>query len=229
MSITIKNTVEGSVDARWPKPKVVQWLETGAIPALAGLWFPDWVGGYLTPGAGAIARFAFPPVLTYVGAVILFVACAQGVKHMGIHYRGVLSGGASAIFFAALSLVTHFLIPSDPVRYIAVTVGATVLALFSGTLFFWFTIAKVAEITTEARTYATAKAVGVLGIAALTSGLASPVLLLAGSDEWGILLRFSVVFTTFAFAFCRYGVHCYKTQKSIGASFAVPPDEQFWV
>lgn len=229
MSITIKKTVAGSVDPRWPKPKVVQWLEIGAVPALAGLWVPDWAGGYTALGAGTTAWYAFPPLLTYVGAVMLLVACAQGVKDMGIHYRGVLWGGASAVFFAAVSVVAHFFIPSDPVRYLAATVGATVLALFSGTLFFWFTIVKVAEITTEARTDMTGKAVALLGISALAAGIGSSLLLLAGSDAWGIALRLSVVLTTIAFACCRYGVHCYKTQKSIGATFTVPPEEQFWV
>lgn len=29
-----KRAVSGSIDPRWPKPKVVRWLEVGAVPAI---------------------------------------------------------------------------------------------------------------------------------------------------------------------------------------------------
>ncbi len=229
MSITIKKSVSGSIKSRWPKPRVVKWLEIGAVPALLGLWLPDWVGGYHDLFNGIGKWYSLPPLLTYIGAVILLVACAQGVKDMGYHYRGVLISGVSAVAFAGISVVTHLLISRAPLVLLAATIGSSTLALFFGTVFFWFTIEKVAEITTEARTYWTGKIVAVLGITALVAGILAVVLLLTGSTFWYIAIRASVSLTTLAFAACRYGVYCYKTQKSIGATFAVPPAEQFWV
>lgn len=229
MSITVKKTVSGSIHSRWPKPRVVRWLEFGALPALAGLWFPDWTGGYSELLNGNPRWDALPPLITYVGAVILLVACAEGVKDMGAHYRGVLISGAFAVAFAGISVAAHFLIPLAPLPLLAATIGASILALFFGTGFFWFTIEKVAEITTEARTFRTGKIVAVLGVTALLAGILAVGLLLTGSALWHATLRASVILTTLAFAGCRYGVYCYKTQKSIGATFTVPPAEQFWV
>jgi hypothetical protein len=47
-------------------------------------------------------------------------------------------------------------------------------------------------------------------------------------DVGFLLLRAGVVLLTIDFALCRYGVHCYKTQTSIGAAFRRNPDDQFW-
>ncbi len=103
------------------------------------------------------------------------------------------------------------------------------LAAFFATGFFWFTIAKVAEISVETRTEVTKYAVLVLDILALALGALTVVSILVGSNGWPTALRLTVLTFTVAFLFCRYAVYCYKTQRSIGADFVAPPEEQFWV
>ncbi|HSN92597.1 MAG TPA: hypothetical protein VLS93_15305 [Anaeromyxobacteraceae bacterium] len=227
MAVARKKVVPGSIRPRWPKARVVRWLEVGAVPALLGLWIPDWAGGYAARAAGEPARWAFPPVIAYAGAVVLLVACAQGVKNMGRHWRGVLVSGALALAAAAASVGLHLAIPLAPRPLAAATVGAILAALFSATLVLWFTIAKVAEITAEPRAAATRRGVLLASVAALLPGAAGVAALAAGAPALG-WLRASVVATTAAFLLCRYGVHCYRTQRSIGATFAASPGDQFW-
>jgi len=104
-----KKAVSGSIDPRWPKPKVVKWLEIGAIPAIIGLWFPDWLGAY---GQGSFPYIPpllapFPPLVVYVGAVILIIGCYQGVKDMGFHFKGVVVSGGLGVLFALGSVVAQ--------------------------------------------------------------------------------------------------------------------------
>ncbi len=220
-----KKAVSGSIDPRWPKPTVVKWLEIGAIPAIVGLWFPDWLGAYGRGSALHIPPLVapFPPVLTYVGAVILLVACYQGVKGMGFHFKGVVVSGALSIASAVASVAAQLL-------------GMTSLSLlFTGLAglfaagFFWFTIGKVADITQESRTRFTWWAVAVLTVVTACVYLAGLFVFTTGDSATGMsILRIGVAALTVTFGFCRYGVYCYKTQTSIGAGFNSDPDEQYW-
>lgn len=228
-----KRVISGSINPRWPKPRVVKWLEVGAIPAIVGMWIPDWAGQYIHKMSGAHYIFptslAFPPLIVYIGALILWKACLEGVKDMGWHYKGVKISGTLAVLCAGLSVVAHFFIqPGSNVAF-AITILCIGLAAFFATGFFWFTIAKVAEISTETRTKVTKYSVLILNISALALGAATVLSILAGSSIWPLLLRLTVVVFTVAFLFCRYAVYCYKTQKSIGAAFVKPPEEQFWI
>ena len=45
-----KKAVSGFIQPRWAKERIVRWLEIGAIPAVVGLWFPDWAGGVFRRG-----------------------------------------------------------------------------------------------------------------------------------------------------------------------------------
>jgi len=233
MSTTRKKVVSGFIRPRWPKPKVVKWLEVGAIPAILGLWLPDWAGGYIAGALGGqppLPGFAFPPVLVYVGAVILLKACWEGIRDMGWHYLGLRISGILAVALAGLSLPLHFLrTGTGGDLWFAAEILSIGLAAFFATGFFWFTIAKVAEITVETRTEFTKIAVLVFNFTALAAGGATVIAIALDSEKWPLLLRATLVLFTIAFAFCRYAVHCYKTQKSIGATFVEAPDEQFWV
>lgn len=229
MAIVKKRVVSGSLRSRWPKLRVVRWLELGAIPAIVGLWLPDWSGAYSGQPAWLGAIPAFPPVVTYVGAVVLLKACAEGIKDMGGHYCGLRISGGLALTFAGASLPLHFLIPRAPQLFLALTILAVGLAAFFATGFFWFTIAKVAEITVERRTERTKLAVAVVDLFALGLGATTVLLVLAGDPRWPVALRATLVAFTVAFLLCRYAVHCYKTQRSIGATFSADPAEQFWV
>jgi hypothetical protein len=98
--------------SRWPKHKVVKWLELGAIPALIGLWIPNWIEGYIRlfsfGTSEGIFTATFPPVITYIGVLILFKASTEGIKNMGIHYKRAVLSGIISVILAVLSVVTHF-------------------------------------------------------------------------------------------------------------------------
>jgi hypothetical protein len=233
MSTTKKKVISGFIQPRWPKPRVVKWLEVGAIPAILGLWLPDWSGAYIAEaggGASLLPGFAFPPVLVFIGAVILLKACWEGIRDMGWHFTGLRISGILAVILAGLSLPLHFLrsgTGGDP--YFAAEILSIGFAAFFATGFFWFTIAKVAEITVETRTEVTRIAVLSVNVVALVAGGLTVVAIVVDSSLWPSLLRGTLALFTVAFLLCRYAVHCYKTQKSIGATFASAPDQQFWV
>lgn len=220
-----KKPVAGSIAPRWPKPKVVAWLEIGAIPAIVGLWFPDWIGAY---GQGSVPYLPpllppFPPVLAYVGAVILLVACYQGIKDMGTHFRGVVVSGGLALASAAGSIIAQLLDAS------ALSLLLTGLAAVASAGFFWFTIGKVAEITQETRTWRTWWAVAVFTVLTAAVYLTGVYFYAFVSVASAMpVLRAGIVLLTVTFGLCRYGVHCYKTQTSIGAGFRSAPGEQYW-
>jgi hypothetical protein len=228
-----KEVIPGTIKPRWPKPRVVKWLEIGAIPAIVGMWIPDWSGQYIHKMSGDSYIFppslAFPPIVVYIGAVILLKACLEGIKDMGWHYKGAKISGTTAVICAGLSVISHFFIQAGSTAALAITVLFIGLAAFFATGFFWFTIAKVAEISTETRTVVTKHIVMILDIAAILLGAVTVLLILIDSSIWPQLLRLTIVIFTVAFLFCRYAVYCYKTQKSIGANFVMPPEEQFWV
>lgn len=228
-----KKVIPGSIKPRWKKSKVVKWLELGAIPAIVGMWFPDWAGQYIHKMSGTDYIFppslAFPPVVVYIGAVILWKGCLEGAKNMGWHYRGIQISGTLAVICAGLSVVSHFFIQPGSNIAFAITILFIGLAAFFATGFFWFTIAKVAELSIETRTEVTKYVVLILDILALALGAVTVLSILVGSNNWPMLLRLTVLTFTVAFLFCRYAVYCYKTQKSLGADFVAPPEEQFWV
>jgi len=90
----------------WMKAKCVRFWEIGAIPAILGLWFPDFAGQYAKLMAGE-ANYAFPPVITYVGALFLFAACVHAIEDMGIHFKVATICGWVMIALAGLSVVFH--------------------------------------------------------------------------------------------------------------------------
>lgn len=219
-----KKAVSGSIDPRWPKPRVVKWLEVGAVPAIAGLWFPDWLGAY----AGGSAPYMppllapFPPLVVYVGAVILIIGCYQGVKDMGAAFKGVIVSGALAVLFAAASVVSQLMQQSN------LALLLTGFAAISATGALWFTIGKVAEITQETRTRFTWRAIAVLTPLTAVVYLTGLYVFTTGGPAGFTIMRIGVALLTVTFGFCRYGVHCYKTQTSIGAGFRSDPSEQYW-
>jgi len=220
-----KRAISGSIEPRWPKPRVVRWMEIGAIPALAGLWFPDWLGSFQAGSFGSLLPGvpALPPLLTYVGAVILLIACYEGIKNMGLHFRGVIVSGALSVASAVASLATALL------GFETISLLFTGLAAFFASGFLWFTIGKVAEISQESRTRVTWWLVAVLASVALGVWGGGLYAMSTGAREFGFtLLRAGVLVFTTTFIAARYGVHCYKTQTSIGAGFRSAPDDQYW-
>lgn len=232
MALVKKKVVSGFIKPRWPRTKVVRWLEIGAVPAILGLWIPDWVGGYAHIFQASdhyrIIEFPFPPFLTYLGAAILIKACLEGIRDMGTHYRAARILGILAIAFALISLPLHFA-AAGPNIWFALEILSIGLAAFLGTGVLWITVIKVAEITMESRTRSAGNVILVLNAAALVAGAGAVLKVLLADPGWPILLRIAVTLFTATFTACLYGVHCYKTQKFIGTSFVSAPDEQYWV
>jgi len=219
--------------SRWPKHKVVKWLELGAIPALIGLWIPNWIEGYIRlfsfGTSEGIFTATFPPVITYIGVLILFKASTEGIKNMGIHYKRAVLSGIISVILAVLSVVTHFLISKNPLVFGVITLLTIGFAAFFSLLFLWNTLAKVAEISAESRTRKIRDIVLLNSIIALVCWIAAIVLVSFSNPLFAIVIRLAQILFTVTILFCRYGVYCYKTQKSIGAVFASPPDNQFWI
>ncbi len=219
-----KKAVSGFIQPRWPKERIVRWLEIGAIPAVVGLWFPDWAGVYFGGEAFFIPPLLpyLPPFLTYIGALILLKACYEGILHMGYHFKGLIVSGIIAVVAAAASVALW--LAGVPVVSLAL-VG--IAAFFAGG-FIWFTIGKVWEITQERRAHLTWHLIWIGDVISLAVFLTGVALSLSNPSTAAVLMRIGVALFTVTFAVCRYGVHCYKTQTSIGARFSQRPDEQFW-
>ena len=136
--------------------------------------------------------------------------------------RSTHATGIGIVAFAGASVAAQLAGAS------ALSLLLTGLAAVFATGALWFTIGKVADITQESRTRATWWAIAALTPAAASAYLAGVYLLHAGRPAAFVLLRTGVVLLTLTFGFARYGVHCYKTQTSIGAGFRSDPDEQYW-
>ena len=70
-------------------------------------------------------------------------------------------------------------------------------------------------------------AVLALNVAALLAASLAALAVVAGGP-WGIWLRVAATLFTAAFLVCGYGAYRYQRHASIGAAFAVTPDDQFW-
>lgn len=228
MSVLEKKQLSGFINPRWMKPRCVRYWEIGAIPCILGVWMPDFVSQYALKMQG-VENYAFPPVITYVGALFLFAACAHAIEDMGYHYKFVIIGGWSAIALAGLSVVFHFMITPGNYVMLALTVLCIGLCAYAATSMFYFTIAKAAEIGQESRMAKDQIIVLILNHAAILTGAITVVAILMQSALWVILLRLTVILFTLAWIACRTAVYFFKTDKSIGVFFAKPPDEQFWV
>ena len=222
MSQTKKKAVSGWIKPRWPKERVTKWLEFGAIPAVIGLWFPDWIGGFAGDSAFHIPLPFMPPFLTYIGALILLKACYEGIRNMGLHFKGLLISGGLALSAAGASVVLWLL--KMPVA----TLTLIGLAAFFAAGYIWFTIGKVWEITQETRAHVTWHAIWIGSVIAAAAYLLGISQLAAGGASGVLWLRIGVALFTAVFFICRYGVHIYKTQQSIGARFEQTPDDQYW-
>jgi hypothetical protein len=157
-----------------------------------------------------------------MGAVILLVACYQGIKDMGFHFKGVVYAGALSVSAAAASIVSQLL----GLPYVSLLLTGLSAVFAAG--FLWFTIGKVADITQESRVRATWW--GVLVLTALTAVvyLGGLYLFAAGEASGFPIMRAAIVLLTATFGLCRYAVYCYRTQTSIGAGFRDSPDAQYW-
>lgn len=228
MTVLEKKQLSGFINPRWVKPRCVRYWEIGAIPAILGLWIPDFVGQYALKMAGE-ENYAFPPFLTYVGALFLFAACAHAIENMGTHYKLMLAGGWTAIALAVLSVLLHWGLQPGGYGFFAVFILCIGLCAYAATMMFYFTISKAAEIGMETRMENTRKAVMILAHVSLVFGGFSVIAIALESSLWIPLLRTAVLLFSITWIICRLGVYFFKEDKSIGVTFVKPPDEQFWI
>lgn len=228
MDILEKKQVSGFINPRWMKPRCVRYWEIGAIPAILGLWIPDFAGQYALKMAGE-SNYAFPPFITYVGALFLFAACIHAIEKMGTHYNIVIIGGWSAVALAGVSVILHFMITPGNYTMLALTILCIGLCAYAATMMLYMTIAKAAEIGMETRMARGQLFILISTHFALLLGGATTVAIFMQSEAWILLLRLTVIAFTAAWFACRLAVYYFKTDKSIGVFFAEPPDEQFWV
>lgn len=229
MSLVQKKVVSGSIHPRWTKSRVVRWLQIGGLGAAAGLWLPDWAGGYIAwshAGNGPLA-VPFPPVLAYIGAAILCKGCLESIRDMGWHYRAARAMATLATWLAVASFGWQCVVENrgPSLAMLLVSIGLTA---FSVTCVVWLTTAKVAEIAGDPRARVSQDIVLALNLAAL-GATAVAALAVVSDGPWETWLRVAVTLFTAALLGCCYGAYSYQQQTSIGAAFAFAPDDQFWV
>lgn len=227
MATIIRKQVSGFQKPRWMKPKCVRYWEVGAIPVIIGVWVPDFVGEYALKITGQ-DNAAMPPLITYVGALILWMACAHAIEKMGAHYRRMMFAGASAVVLAGVSIILHFGIAPGHHRMLALFMLSIGLCAYAATFMFYYTIAKAAELGVETRMVRVRNLVFWVNNAALFIGALGIGAILQASPLWVPLMRGSVLLFTCAWLLCRLAVYYFKTDKSLGVFFAKPPAEQFW-
>jgi hypothetical protein len=196
---------------RWPKPRVVRWLEWGAIPAIVGLWLPDWSGAYIAEATGdtsPLPGIAIPPLPAFLGGLVLLCAGRQAIRGPGWHSAGLRLFGLAGMIFAVLSLFLHTLrhgTTGDP--WFAAEIVAIGLAVVCVAAVLWITLAGLADITGETVTAASRSAALAFTVLGLACGAAAVAAIVAGSGLWPGLLRSTLLLFTLALLMCRYALH----------------------
>lgn len=205
------------------KPLVVALLWIGAILAIAGLWIPSWVKAL----AGGEALFGLAlfrtPVVTYLGAIILWLGCVLGVRGMGKHGRYVFWLGICAIAAAIISWILALVgvLPSA----ILLLVG---IAAFLATLFIYWTLDKVEEIILDKVVGRVKRVVLGLNFVGIILGAIAVVVGLSSISYMVSLTYATVAVYTVTWIIACIGIYRYQTEKRLAGEFAVPPEEQVW-
>jgi len=202
---------------RWPKPRVVRWLEWGVVPAILGLWLPDWSGAYIaeaTGDASPLPGLAIPPLPAFVGGIVLLCACRQAIRGPGWPAAGLRLFGLAGMAFAALSFPLHALrhgTTGDP--WFAAEIVAIGLAIVCVAALLWITLAGLADISGETVTAASRSAALAFTVLGLACGAAAVAAILTGSGLWPGLLRSALLLFTLALLMCRYALHGCNTNR----------------
>ena len=144
------------------KALVTTLLWVGAVLAIAGLWWPNWIGAL---AGGATPFLGLPtfrtPLVTYFGYIILWVACIMvvGIRDSASGLAGWV--GLASVILAVLSSVLAQAGISSAVVLLIFTVTS-----FLATLFIYWTMAKVTEIKRMVK-----RAVWLLDFVALVLGI----------------------------------------------------------
>jgi len=206
------------------KPLVVTLLWIGASLAILGLWLPSRVSalaGSETPLFG-FALFR-TPVVTYLGAIILWLGCLLGVWGMGKHSRYVLWLGIGAIAAAIISWVLALVgvLPSA----VLLLVG---IAAFLATLFIYWTFDKVEEIILDKVVGRIKRAVLWMNIAGIILGAIAVVAGMFSANYMVAPTYATVAVYTATWIVACIGIYRYQTEKRLAGEFATPPEEQVW-
>lgn len=206
------------------KSLVVTLLWVGAILAIVGLWFPNWVRA-LAGSEAPLFGFALfkTPVLTYVGAIVLWLGCLLGVWGMGKHSRYVFWLGISTVVAAIISWVLALVgvLPSAVLLFVGI-------AAFLATLFIYWTFDKVEEIIQDKVVGRVKRVVLGMNFVAIILGVSAVVVGLFSIGYMVPLIYATVAAYTLTWLIAGIGIYRYQTEKRLAGEFAAQPEEQVW-
>jgi len=134
------------------------------VLAIAGLWWPDWIGALAGNSSPFLGLSVFrTPLISYLGYIILWLACIMvvGLKGSASDYKAPGWVGLASVAVVIASSILAQLGGSAFAILLLFTIGS-----FLATLFIYWTMAKVTEIKRM-----TKRIVWLLNIVALVLGL----------------------------------------------------------
>jgi len=206
------------------KSLVVTLLWIGAVLAIVGLWFPNWVRA-LAGSVDPLFVFALfkTPVITYIGAIVLWIGCLLGVKDMGKHFTYVLWFGIGAILSAVISWILALLGVMSPIILLFIGVAA-----FLATIFMYWTFDKVEEIILDKMEGHVKRIVLWLDVLGILVGAIAVIVGLFASQYMVMLIYITLAVFTVDWIVACIGVYRYQVEKRLAGEFAAPPEEQVW-
>lgn len=230
MSIVEEKVVSKVICPRWTPARATRWVQIGAVGVIAGLWLPDWVGAYIAQshGRSCLLALPFPPVLAYLGAVILCKGCLEGIRDMGWHFRAARAMTSLAAWLAVASFGWQFAADDNGCR-LAMLQASIGLTMFCVACVPLLTMAKLAE-RGEVRTGIAWEAALALNVAAMAATACAAVSVLS-NGPWDLWLRLAVLHFSAAILAGSYGISNYRTKPTFDAAWAIVPDDDdlFWV
>lgn len=116
----------------------------GAVLAIAGLWWPNWIRALVGSTMPFLNLPAFrTPLISYLGYVILWVACilVVGLKRSASDFKAPSWVGLASVVVVMASSVLAQLAALTIAILLLFTIGS-----FLATLFIYWTMAKVVEV-----------------------------------------------------------------------------------
>ena len=165
------------------KALVTVMLWGGAVLAIAGLWVPNWIAALAGGGNPFLGLAIFrTPVITYLGDIVLWLACILVLGIQGIGSGYITWVGLSSIVIAITSSVLAQVRASPSLILLLITIAA-----FLATFFIYWTLEKIEEIRRLVK-----RAVFGMNLMAIILGIAAVVLGLSSSNDVALLLIYSM-------------------------------------
>src|SRR3972149_5533188 len=153
----------------------------GAVLAIAGLWWPNWIEALVGQQSPFLDLALFrTPVISYLGYIILWIACIMvvGLKGAASDYGAPGWVGLASVAIAIISSVMAHLGASPSIILLLFTIAA-----FLASLFIYWTMEKMVEIKRMAK-----RTVYGVNLIALVLGISAVV---AMSSSIGVALTYA--------------------------------------